>query len=259
MAAMEPTTMDTTGDIRAMDARSVAKICSGQVVVDLATAAKELVENALDAGATHVEVRLKDSGAELIEVTDNGAGIAPEDYASLALKYHTSKLNDFAGLAAVRSFGFRGEALSSLCEISGALEVVTRRPGDALGARLGFARDGKLASRAPVARAPGTTVSVRRLFAPLPVRANDLRRHLKRHYQRLLRVLQGYAVVALGARVSVVSLGAGGRRQVVLSTQANRRLRDNVSNVFGAKCARRPPSTALALSGVGGRSGRERS
>ena len=160
---MEPAD-DAPGDIKAMDKRSVAKICSGQVVVDIATATKELVENALDAGATHVEVRLKDCGAALIEVSDNGGGVAPDDYANIALKYHTSKLETFDELEAVRSFGFRGEALSSICEISGSFEVTTRRVAEPVGAKLAFSRDGKLARRAPVARAVGTTVSIHRLF-----------------------------------------------------------------------------------------------
>ena len=80
-------------------------------MVDLATAVKELVENALDAGATTVEVKLEQFGADLIEVSDNGTVVAPENHAALALKHHTSKLAAFADLEGVRSFGFRGEAV----------------------------------------------------------------------------------------------------------------------------------------------------
>lgn len=114
--------------IKPIDTASVARICSGQVILDLSTAVKELVENALDAGATTVEVRLKDHGLQLIEVgsgviphagplkdasvhplnlsrfisgqqvADNGRGVQPKDYDALALKYHTSKLSDFSDL-----------------------------------------------------------------------------------------------------------------------------------------------------------------
>jgi len=128
------------GVIKAIDRSDVARICSGQVVVDLPTAVKELVENALDAKATHVEVKLRDSGLESIEVADNGSGISPKDYQALTLKYHTSKIRGFADLKGVSSFGFRGEALSSLCEISGAFEVTTRTSTQEIGVRLKYNR-----------------------------------------------------------------------------------------------------------------------
>lgn len=127
---------DGNGHIQAIDRESVTKICSGQVVVDLATAVKELVENAVDAGATSVEVKLKDMGVTSIEVSDNGAGIDPNNYANLALKHYTSKLTTFQDLQSVSSFGFRGEALNALCELSGSLGVATRRAEDAAGASL---------------------------------------------------------------------------------------------------------------------------
>ena len=103
--------------VRAIDSRSVHQICSGQVVVTLSTAMKELVENSLDAGATNIEIRLKNYGADCIEVIDNGSGVLPENFAALALKHHTSKLNVFSDLVGVETFGFRGEALSSLCAL----------------------------------------------------------------------------------------------------------------------------------------------
>ena len=110
--------------IKAIPTQEVHRICSGQVVVDLATAVKELVENALDASATTVELRLE-HWRNLIEVSDNGTGIAPENHAALALKHHTSKLAEFADPKGA-FFGFRGEAMSSLCELSESLEVLTK-------------------------------------------------------------------------------------------------------------------------------------
>lgn len=123
--------------VRAIDKKTVHKICSGQVVLSLAVAVKELVENALDAGATtigeycrshtHVhgvsvmccaEVRLKEHGSELVEVVDNGCGVADSNFQGLTLKHHTSKIRDFSDLeVGVVTFGFRGEALSSLCAL----------------------------------------------------------------------------------------------------------------------------------------------
>lgn len=100
-----------------IDRKTVHQICSGQVVLNLATAIKELLENSLDAGATSVEIRLKENGAELVEVSDNGCGVEPQNFEALTLKHHTSKIRDFSDLSSVETFGFRGEALSSLCAL----------------------------------------------------------------------------------------------------------------------------------------------
>lgn len=91
--------------------------CSGQVVIDLASCVKELVENALDANATKIEVKLKENGFECIEVSDDGSGIPEPDRKALCLKHWTSKISSFEDLRRISTFGFRGEALSSLCEL----------------------------------------------------------------------------------------------------------------------------------------------
>jgi DNA mismatch repair protein PMS2 len=129
--------------IQHIDEESIHRLCSSQVVIDLATAVKELVENALDAQATLIEIRLKNMGADSIEVADNGKGVNPEDYANIAEKHATSKLEVFEQLAGVQSFGFRGEALNSLCELSARLAVVTKRPIDRAGTLLEFDKLGR--------------------------------------------------------------------------------------------------------------------
>ncbi|XP_012878853.1 PREDICTED: mismatch repair endonuclease PMS2 [Dipodomys ordii] len=108
--------------IKPIDGKSVHQICSGQVVLSLSTAVKELVENSVDAGATSIDLRLKDYGVDLIEVSDNGCGVEEGNFEGLALKHHTSKIQEFADLTQVETFGFRGEALSSLCALSNAEE-----------------------------------------------------------------------------------------------------------------------------------------
>ena len=96
------TTTSAHGAIRAIAPDAVHRICSGQVVLDLASAVKELVENALDAGATNVEVRVREHGVECVEVVDNGAGVSEENFAALTTKYATSKLAAFDDLASLR-------------------------------------------------------------------------------------------------------------------------------------------------------------
>lgn len=176
--------------IRAIDRKDVHHIQSGQVIVDLATAVKELVENSLDAGATHVEVRLKEYGLTSFEVTDDGSGVDPSNYEALTLKHHTSKLSQFSDLDKTASFGFRGEALSSLCGLCSSLVVTTRVKDQAIGTQLEYDRTGKLIKQTPIARPVGTTVTVCDLFKPLPVRYGDFKRTIKRHYTRLLRIIQ---------------------------------------------------------------------
>ncbi|CAM6083351.1 unnamed protein product [Calypogeia fissa] len=226
------------GKIKPIDRAAVHRICSGQVVLDLATAVKELVENSLDAGATSIDIRLKDHGAELIEVADNGTGVSPDNYEGLTLKYHTSKISRFADLQSLSSFGFRGEALSSLCALA-KLSIITRTKDEPVAVRLEYDHSGKITSQENVARAVGTTVSVAKLFSPLPVRFKEFRRenNLRREYGRLLSLLQAYALIAKGVRIICSHQVGKGARNVVVQTQGNTSLRDNLVTVFGTKTA----------------------
>ena len=104
--------------IRRLSPALVNQIAAGEVVERPASVVKELVENALDAGATRLDVRLKEHGVELLEVADNGQGISPAGLETVALRHTTSKLREFDDLQRLRSFGFRGEALNSLAALS---------------------------------------------------------------------------------------------------------------------------------------------
>lgn len=221
--------------IARISATDVHRICSGQVVTDLATALKELVENSLDAGATAIEIRLNNYGADGIEVSDNGPGIPKSDHDAVALKHHTSKIASFEDVARVKSFGFRGEALSSLCELAQTLEITTRTNDDPIGTTLSFGSDGRVASRSQRARAVGTTVKVHELFGRWPVRRKELLRSVKRQYARALLHLQAYAVLQTSVRMSCYCTNAKGKRQRVFSTQAGSSIRSNISSIFGAK------------------------
>lgn len=211
-AAVSSSTESGTGRgrIKPIEQGSVHRICAGQVVTSLAIAIKELVENAIDAGATVVEVRLREYGAESIEVVDNGAGIAPEDWAALTARHATSKIHAFEDVYSVASYGFRGEAVSSLCELSGSFSVLTRAAGHAVGTRLTYDRAGGLVGKEPSARAQGTTVTVTDLFKPLPVRRREFLKSVKKQYALALSVLQSYALIASYVRLLVVHTATGG-------------------------------------------------
>ncbi|CAG9467890.1 unnamed protein product [Pedinophyceae sp. YPF-701] len=226
--------MSQAGSIRAIPKASVHRICSGQVILDLATAVKELVENALDAGATNVEIRLREYGADLIEVSDNGSGVPRESLQGLTRKYHTSKLENFDQLDDVGSFGFRGEALSSLCAL-GDIHVVTCTKDDAAGVKAVYDREGELVSQEPCARAVGTTVAVKELFSGMPVRRKELLRTIKREYAKLLTVLQAYALIATDVRMLCTNQAGKGPRSTVLNTSGAKTVLAAFSTVFGPK------------------------
>lgn len=223
--------------IKVLEGSTVHHIQSGQVIVDLCSVVKELLENSIDAGATSIDVRFRDHGLEAVEVQDNGSGIAPENYESLALKHHTSKLTHYDDLSSLQTFGFRGEALSSLCALS-KFHVVTARGDEApKGKRLDFDVSGKLATSQVVASQQGTTVVVEGLFSNLPVRRRELEKNIKREYGKVLGILQAYACITTSSRVSVSNLMAKGKKIVAFATKANGTTRENIASVFGSKTA----------------------
>ncbi|KAL1689712.1 DNA mismatch repair protein MutL [Schizophyllum commune] len=179
--------------IKAIDKASIHRITSGQVVIDLQTAVKELLENSLDAGATNIEVRFKNHGLKSIEAVDNGSGIAEKDFEGIALKHHTSKLAAFEDLPTVRTFGFRGEALSSLCALCDGFTITTATSGP-LGEMIEIDRNGKIKKRSKVARQRGTTVQLSNIFTPLPVRRKEFERNAKREFGKALHLLNAYAL-----------------------------------------------------------------
>lgn len=216
---------------------AIHRICAGQVVVSLSACVKELIENALDAGATNVEIRLKDHGADVVEVSDNGTGVSVENFAALTTKYATSKLETFEDLQQLGTFGFRGEALSSLCGISSGVSVTTRTAEDDSGTKIEYDRDGAIVSTETVPRSVGTTVSARELFAPLPVRRKEFLRNVKREYGKALLVVQAYALMSKHVRILCTHQSGKYGRANVLHTRGGEdaSVRENIVTVFGSK------------------------
>nr|XP_018267240.1 uncharacterized protein I303_01225 [Kwoniella dejecticola CBS 10117]OBR89398.1 hypothetical protein I303_01225 [Kwoniella dejecticola CBS 10117] len=237
-----------SGSIKAIDTDSVHRIHSGQVVLDLQGAIKELVENSLDAEATTIDVRIKDNGLDSIEISDNGSGIAESDWESIALKHHTSKLPSLTDLYKVTTFGFRGEALSALCALCESVTIVTSTKETApMGAIIQLGRDGRVIdSTGRIARPRGTTITLTGLFVPLPVRRKEFERTVKRELTKALTLLTAYALVPAsvslpggrnGVRLKVETIAAGksGKRNVQLATDGRGSLRASVGSVWGHK------------------------
>ncbi|PAP77170.1 DNA mismatch repair endonuclease MutL [Rubrivirga marina] len=179
----------TDGLIQALPDTLASKIAAGEVVQRPANALKELIENALDAGAGSVDVVLKRAGSELIQVTDDGCGMGPADAVASFGRHATSKLRRFEDLERLRTLGFRGEALASIASVA-QVELKTRRRGDeaAVCVRVD---GGDLEDVTPCAAPVGTCVAVKNLFFNVPARRAFLKspatefKHLVEAFQAL--------------------------------------------------------------------------
>ena len=151
------------------------------------------------------------------------------------MKHYTSKLASYDDLTSLQTFGFRGEALSSLCALSD-FHILTARAEDApKGTRLDFEISGKLKSANVAASPTGTTVVVANLFQHLPVRRRELDKNIKREYGKVLTLLQAYACIGTNVKVTVSNVAAKGKKAVVFATKSNPSTKENIANVFGAK------------------------
>ena len=168
------------------------QIAAGEVIQRPASVIKELVENAVDAGATSVKIYIKDAGRTMIQVADNGCGMSPTD-ARLAFERHsTSKIKQADDLFMLHTMGFRGEALASICAVS-EVELRTARVGDEIGTRIVISGS-KIECQEPVACVPGSTMTVKKLFFNVPARRKFLKSdsvemsHIIHEFERLALV-----------------------------------------------------------------------
>eukprot|EP00922_Rhytidocystis_sp_ex-Travisia-forbesii_P008500 GHVS01012494.1.p1 GENE.GHVS01012494.1~~GHVS01012494.1.p1 ORF type:complete len:352 (+),score=42.92 GHVS01012494.1:182-1237(+) len=182
-------------EIGRIDEKTKARLCSDQVVVDLKGCIKELLENAVDAEATSIEIRLRASGVECVEVADNGTGIPADQHELIARPHATSKIRAFGDIhSSLSTLGFRGEALGALSAL-GDLTVCTRTAAEAVGTELRFDQTGELTKQQSVAKEVGTTVRCEGLFERLRVRRMELMRGIKSHLAAAVAVVQAYAII----------------------------------------------------------------
>lgn len=142
-------------------------------------------------------------------------------------------MREFADLECVPTFGFRGEALSSLCSVS-QMTIVTKHRSASCATKLEIDHDGNITKKSPCARQTGTSVSIQNLFAKLPVRKIEFRRNIKKEYAKMCTIVQAYGIASEGCRIICSNVNEKGVKSVVISTNGGT-MQENILNIFGTK------------------------
>lgn len=218
------------GTIEVLDKNTIDKIAAGEVVERPASIVKELVENAIDAGATAVTVEIKEGGISFIRITDNGSGIQKDQVRLAFLRHATSKIRSVTDLVHIVSLGFRGEALSSIAAVS-QVELITKRPEDLTGVR--YVIEGSEEKAFEEIGAPdGSTFLIRNLFYNTPARAKFLKTPLT----------EGNAVSSCVEQMALsnpqISFKYVQNSQIKLHTSGNGNLKELVYHIYGKEIAK---------------------
>ncbi|MBD3349794.1 MAG: DNA mismatch repair endonuclease MutL [Candidatus Eisenbacteria bacterium] len=206
------------------------RIAAGEVVEAPHSVVKELLENALDAGADEIAVDIKGGGSDLVRVVDNGSGMNADDAVNAFDRFATSKLRSESDLTGVSTLGFRGEALPSIASVS-RMRLLTCEEGSAEGTEVTLV-GGEIRDVRPAGRAAGTTVEVSSLFFNTPARRKFLRSD-RVETKRIMDLLTEYAVLRPDVRFDVSVNG-----KLVMGLLKTDRLRERVAGVMGAGLAR---------------------
>lgn len=202
------------------------QIAAGEVIQRPASIIKEMVENSLDAGATHIQVVIEDAGKSLVQVIDNGCGMSATD-ARLSFERHaTSKIQQATDLFALRTMGFRGEALASIAAVA-QVELRTRRKEDELGTSIQI-EGSKLISQEPINCPVGANFAVKNLFFNIPAR----RKFLKSNQTELTNILAEYERIALAHPDVEFTIHSGAS---VMMNLPSGNFRQRIIGIFGRK------------------------
>ncbi len=216
--------------IAVLDKHTIDKIAAGEVVERPSSVVKELVENAIDAGATAVTVEIADGGKRLIRITDNGSGMEADQVPVAFLSHATSKIEKVEDLENIASLGFRGEALSSIAAVS-QVELITKTPSALSGVRY-VIEGGAEQSMEEMGAPEGTTFLVRNLFYNTPARSKFLKSD----------AAEGNYISSLMEQLALshpeISFKYIQNKQVKLHTSGNYNVKDVIYNVYGRDIAR---------------------
>uniref|UniRef100_A0A8C3LYQ6 PMS1 homolog 1, mismatch repair system component n=1 Tax=Chrysolophus pictus TaxID=9089 RepID=A0A8C3LYQ6_CHRPC len=191
--------------MKQLSAETVRLLSSSQVITSVVSVVKELIENSLDACATAIDIRLENYGFDKIEVRDNGNGIKVADVPVMAIKHYTSKINSSEDLERLTTYGFRGEALGSICCISEVL-ITTKTADDDISTQYVLDSNGHVTSQKPSHLGQGTTVTVLKLFKNLPVRKQfySTNKKCKEELKKVQDLLIAYGIIKPELRITFV-------------------------------------------------------
>ena len=215
------------GVIKLLDAQTADKIAAGEVIERPLSVVKELLENSIDAGATAIEIEIKDGGVGLIAVRDNGSGMAKDDLELAFTRHATSKLKQISDLNKLSSLGFRGEALASIAAVS-QVEMTSALKGSSIGHKISLTI-GSMPVITEVAASGGTNIEVKNLFYNIPARRKFLK---SASYESGLigELVSKYALGHLNIRFRLIN-----NRQVVLDTAKMNTAEERLSYFYGSE------------------------
>ncbi|XP_067459075.1 PMS1 protein homolog 1 [Thunnus thynnus] len=190
--------------MKQLSADTVRLLSSSQVITSVVNVVKELLENSLDAGASSIDVKLENYGLDRIEVRDNGQGIKAADTAVMAVRHFTSKICSHEDLEQLETYGFRGEALGSVCAVA-EVAVTTKTEDDDISTQYTLNCTGGIVSQKPSHLGQGTTVSVLKLFKNLPVRRQyySSTKKCKEEVKKVQDLLIAYAIIKPDLRLTL--------------------------------------------------------
>ncbi|KAJ5708559.1 hypothetical protein N7488_008360 [Penicillium malachiteum] len=222
--------------IEALPQATVRAIGSTSVISDPCSVVKELIDNALDAGASSLFIEISSNTVDVIELKDNGHGIPTEDHPNVCRHTFTSKIRTAEDLKNVggSSFGFRGEALASIAEMSGGITVTTRVASSVTGSCVKYQRDGELLQSTLISHPVGTTVRVVDFLKHIPVRKQVVLKSATKILSKIKKLLQSYAIAQPSKRLSLKVLKAKNENNNwVYAPASNATLSDAAVKVFG--------------------------
>ena len=197
------------GIIKKLDEVVINRIAAGEVIQRPANALKELLENSLDAGSSNISVVVSGGGLQILQINDNGCGIRQEDLSIVCERFTTSKLREFNDLSSISTYGFRGEALSSISHVA-KLTILTKTRDNACGFKVDYL-DGKPVQDKPkpCAANQGTQITVQDLFYNVPTRKRVLK-SASEEFNKIADVVSKYAIHNSGkAGFTLKKIGGG--------------------------------------------------
>ncbi|KXS98886.1 hypothetical protein AC578_10838 [Pseudocercospora eumusae] len=238
--------------ISALPQATVRTLGASQVLTDPAALVKELVDNALDANATSISIEISNNTVDVIQVRDNGHGVASEDRPLVARRYCTSKISHDDDLKDIggSSLGFRGEALASAAELSGTFTISTRVEGEPVAAALKINQQGEVTGQEKASLPVGTTVRITNFVRSNPVRRQVVLKNAENCLKKIKRTLQAYAFARSHVRLSLRVLKAKDNKAGwIYAPKPNGNAGDVAFKVVGAACTQQCAWSVLDDSG----------